>query len=81
MNEVVRNLTITLVAAWLVSRMDVSDLSGGLGLGRALWVGFPVVILAGSVFHERVPAALAAIHAGDWMLKLLAICGLLALWS
>ena len=79
--EVVRNLAITLVAAWMVSWMDVTRLAEGLGLGLALWVGFPAIILAGSVFHERVPPLLAAIHAGDWLLKLLAICALLSVWS
>jgi len=50
-------------------------------LGLALWVGFPTVILAGSVFHEKVPPTLAAIHAGDWLLKLLAIAGIVAVWQ
>jgi len=37
------------------------------------WVGFPVIVLSGSVLHERVPWRLAAIHAGDWLMKLIAI--------
>jgi len=28
-----------------------------------------------------VPPALAAIHAGDWLLKLFTIAGLLAVWQ
>ncbi|TPG18128.1 hypothetical protein [Pedococcus bigeumensis] len=28
----------------------------------------------------RPPAALAAIHLGDWLLKLLAICSVLSVW-
>ncbi len=79
--EVVRNLVIALVVARLLTRMEVSGLSGGLGLGLALWIGFPLVILSGSVFHEHVPAPLAAIHAGDWLLKLLAVCAVLAVWN
>jgi hypothetical protein len=70
-----------MVVAWLVARMEVTGLVAALGLGLALWAGFPLVILSGSVFHERVPAALAAIHAGDWLLKLLAICTVLSVWS
>ncbi len=79
--ELVRNLALTLAAAWLVSRMDVSTTAGGLGLGLVLWLGFPLVILSGSVFHERVPAGLAAIHLGDWLLKLLAIPTILTMWA
>jgi hypothetical protein len=32
------------------------------------------------VFHENVPLALAAIHAGDWLLKLLVLSGILIIW-
>jgi hypothetical protein len=34
-----------------------------------VWI-FPASILLGSVVHENVPLALAAIHAGDWLAKL-----------
>ena len=33
----------------------------------------PVVLLAGSVFHEGTRPASAALHAGDWLLKLIVI--------
>ncbi len=45
-----------------------------------LWIGFPVVLLSGSVLWEDVPARLAAIHAGDWLIKLLLIGAILAAW-
>jgi hypothetical protein len=38
------------------------------------------VLLIGSVIWENVPPALAAIHAGDWILKLLAIGLIVTLW-
>jgi hypothetical protein len=41
-----------------------------LRLGALVWM-FPASILLGSVIHENVPLALAAIHAGDWLVKLL----------
>jgi hypothetical protein len=71
--ELVRNLALALVTAGLADRAGVSGVAGGLLLGLVLWVGFPAVILVGSVFHERVAPQLAAIHAGDWLLKLLAV--------
>ena len=48
--------------------------------GLALWIGFPVVLLAGSVFHENVPWKLAALHAGDWLVKLLVIAVIVGVW-
>lgn len=67
-----RNVVLALVVAWLAGG-DIPVLL----LALALWVGFPAVLLAGSVFHERVPVAL---HAGDWLVKLLLITGIVGLW-
>jgi hypothetical protein len=47
-------------------------------LGLALWVGFPLVLWVGAVIHENVPPKLAVLHAGDWLLKLLAVSTLVS---
>ena len=47
--------------------------SGGLLLGLVLWIGFPLVLWTGAILHERTPLKLAAIHAGDWLVKLLVV--------
>jgi hypothetical protein len=36
--------------------------------------------VAGSVFHENVPWRLAALHAGDWLVKLLVIAVIVGVW-
>ena len=79
--ELVRNLALAMVVVGLADRADVSGLAAGLLFGLVLWIGFPAVILAGSVFHERVPASLAGIHAGDWLLKLVAVAVIAAVWT
>ena len=38
------------------------------------------MILLGSVVHEDVPLMLAAIHAGDWLVKLLLMTVILGVW-
>lgn len=38
------------------------------------------MILSGSVLREKVPSKLAAIHAGDWLVKLLATALVVGLW-
>jgi hypothetical protein len=67
--ELVRSAVVAALVAGLLLAADLDGpLSGGL-LGLALWL-LPVVLLAGSVFHEGAGAASAALHAGDWLLKL-----------
>jgi Protein of unknown function (DUF1761) len=78
--EPVRTLVTTLVVAALAGLLGIADLAGALALGLALWIAFPVVLLAGSVVHENVPWRLAAVHAGDWLLKLLVIALVVGLW-
>lgn len=47
-------------------------------LGLAIWLGFPVTLLAGSVLWENVAPKLAALHAGDWLIKLVAVAAIIA---
>lgn len=79
--EVVRNVVLALVVAGLARGLGADALGPALLLALVLWVGFPVLLLTGSVFHERVPVALAAIHAGDWLLKLLVVAGVTGVWT
>jgi hypothetical protein len=79
--ELVRGGIVAAAIAWLVAGLGISGLAPAVGLALVLWVAFPAVLLSGSVFHERVPVALAAIHAGDWLLKLVLITGIVTLWS
>lgn len=71
--ELVRSAVVAAVVAGLA--VELAALSAGEGalLGLVLWVGFPAVLFAGSIIHERYPARLAALHLGDWLLKLAAI--------
>ncbi|GAA4963427.1 DUF1761 domain-containing protein [Pseudonocardia tropica] len=75
--ELVRNLVLAVVLGVLVARPDLG-VGGVVVLALGLWLAFPVVLLTGSVFHERVPIALAAIHAGDWLVKLVVVTQIVA---
>jgi len=68
------------VVAGLADLVGAVDLVAALALAAALWIAFPVMILAGSVIHENVPARLAAIHAGDWLIKLAVITVIVSVW-
>ena len=71
--EVARSAVLAVVVAIGCDRLDLHGFGPLAGAAVVAWVGFPVVLLAGSVLHERVPWRLAAIHAGDWLLKLIAV--------
>ena len=76
-----KNLVIAAVTAGLAANMDLTGWTDGALLGLALWIAFPVVVLASSVFHETVPVMLAALYSGDWLAKLLIIAVIVAVWT
>lgn len=49
-------------------------------LAAVLWAGFPLVLWTGAMLHERTPWKLVAIHAGDWLVKLLLIAAIVTTW-
>jgi hypothetical protein len=78
--EPVRNLVIAYVVAALARLLGITDWTDGLQLAVALWIAFPAMLLAGSVIHENVSPNLAAIHAGDWLVKLVLISVIVTVW-
>jgi len=79
--ELLRTFVLGYVIARLMIRLNVISLKDALEFGLWLWVGFPVILLTGSILWQNVPWQLAAIHSGDWLVKLLLIPVGLALWS
>jgi hypothetical protein len=51
-----------------------------VGLSLLLWIGVCATQWVGSVMGEDVPATLAAIHAGDWLLHMLIMSLIIGLW-
>jgi hypothetical protein len=71
--ELARSATVATVVAVLSRRTGVTGPADAVRLAAGLWGAFPAVLLTGSVVHEKVPWQLAAIHAGDWLVKLLLV--------
>lgn len=78
--ELVRCLVLAYVIARLVASLGVSSWMGAVHIGLFLWIGFPVILLTGSVLWENIPWKVAAIHAGDWLVKLLVISVIVSGW-
>jgi hypothetical protein len=70
--ELVRSLLIASLIAGILSAAEWHGPGAGALLGLSLWI-LPFVLLAGSVLWEGVAARTAALHAGDWLIKLPAV--------
>lgn len=80
MVELGRNLVLASIVAGLVAVLRLVAVTDAALLAVALWIGFPIVLWTGAVMWERVPARLAAIHAGDWLFKVLVIAVITTIW-
>jgi hypothetical protein len=78
--ELGKSIVVAAAVAWLVTMGGITSLLSALMLAGVLWVAFPVVLLIGSVTQENVPWKLGAIHAGDWLAKLVIISIVVTLW-
>ncbi len=79
--ELARCLVLACVIARLVALLGISTWMGAVHFGLLLWIGFPVIILTGSVLWENIPWKVAAIHAGDWLVKMLVIPIIVSVWT
>lgn len=78
--EFVRTFITGLVIGYAVILLDIHGFVPSLLLGIWLWLGFPAVLLTGSVIHEHFPQKLAIIHGGDWLIKILLFTIILTAW-
>ena len=79
--ELLRSLILAAVLAGLAVQGEIDEWTGGLLLGLALWIGFPLVLWTGAMIWENTPWKLAAIHAGDWLVKLLVVGVIVSVWQ
>jgi len=75
-----REIVTAAVLAFVIIRVEPRDWKSALLLGFALWVGFYVVQLTGAVIWDNMPWPLGAVHAGDWLMKMLFMTVTLSAW-
>jgi len=78
--ELARCIILAYVIARFVALLGIGSWLGAVHFGLMVWIGFPVIILTGSVLWENTPWKVAAIHAGDWLVKMLLISIIVTLW-
>jgi hypothetical protein len=74
------HIVIALVLAYLVVRLDITGWTGAALLGFLLWLGFSATQWVSSIVWEKEPLKKAAIHGGDWLVKLIIIAVILGVW-
>ena len=76
----VRELLAATVLAYLIVRLRVVTWTSAASLGFGVWLAFHAVQMAGAVIWDNMPWKLGAVHAGDWLMKMLFMTIALTLW-
>jgi hypothetical protein len=76
----VQSLVLALVLAYFIGLIGNVDWMGAVRIGVLLWIGLSAVQWVGSIMWEKVPLKMAAIHAGDWLVKLVLIAIIVGVW-
>src|SRR6266700_3298769 len=79
--EFARCLVLAYVIAHFVGALGVNSWMGAVHFGLFVWIGFPLILLTGSVLWDNIPWKVAAIHGGDWLVKLLVIPIIVSVWQ
>ena len=77
---IVQSLVLALVLAYFIGLIGGVDWIGAVRVGVLLWIGLSAVQWVGSMLWEKVPLKMAAIHAGDWLVKLVLIAVIVGVW-
>jgi hypothetical protein len=78
--ELARSVVLALTLAWFAGQQGITTLGGGLLLALVAWIGFPAVLLTGSVVWDKVSWRVAALHGGDWLVKIFMMAAVLSVW-
>ncbi len=77
---IVQSLVLALVLAYFIGLIGDVGWMGAVRVGVLLWIGLSAMHWVGSIMWEKVPWKMAAIHAGDWLVKLVVIAVLVGVW-
>jgi len=78
--EIPRTVAVAFVMAHLLAMLGANDVRSAAKLALWLWFGFSALMWVGAVTWEQNPWQVAAIHSGDWLLKIVLIAVILTAW-
>lgn len=75
-----REIIASFVLAYLIVVTGLSDWKATSRLMLLLWLAFHAVGMAGDILWDNMHWQLGAVHAGDWLMKMLYMGTLLTIW-
>ena len=75
-----REIVASYVLALLIVRLQIKDWIAAVKLMILLWLAFQAVGMAGAILWDNMQWQLGAVHAGDWLMKMLFMGIVLTLW-
>lgn len=75
-----RELIVSLALALLIVRLNLKDWKATTKLMLLLWLAFHAVGMAGAILWDNMQWQLGAVHAGDWLMKMLFMGIILTVW-
>jgi hypothetical protein len=75
-----RELLAAVVLGKLIVRLNLTDWKNTAQLMLLLWLAFHAVGMTGAVLWDNMQWQLGAVHAGDWLMKMLFIGIVLTIW-
>ncbi len=75
-----RELIASFVLAYCIVRLNLNNWRDATGLMLLLWLAFHAVGMAGAILWDNMQWELGAVHAGDWLMKMLFMGITLTVW-
>jgi len=75
-----RELIASYVLALLITRLKLLNWKSSLQLILQLWFAFHAVGMAGAILWDNMAWQLGAVHAGDWLMKMVFMAVVLSIW-
>jgi hypothetical protein len=75
-----RELIASAVLALLIVRLNLKDWKATTKLMFLLWLTFHAVGMTGAILWDNMQWQLGAVHAGDWLMKMLFMGIMLTIW-
>ncbi len=75
-----RELIASYVLALLITRLQLLQWKNAGKLIVLLWLAFHAVGMAGAILWDNMAWQLGAVHAGDWLMKMVFMAVVLSIW-